>query len=260
MDWNTILGGLAGGLGGASQGMQQVQDNRQQQLQNRMRQQEMDMAIDQQKRARVAQARQLLEGGQEVTPEVLKEFAQYPEFMSGIIKDPSTGKTVVQKSAQQQLIDKQIEEHALKVKRLQEEQAVADQIEAMGGSFYQQPIEDRMVMGARSGLKLPLQTPQEEMASSQKLEQARISGQMAIERERIRAMGSMANTQANIQGRQQLTQNQAMQLAIAQSKNVFGEVDPALVQLNYEKLMGGQSSEQPQQESRLLPSLRPARR
>ena len=112
-------------------------------------------------------------------------------------------------------------------------------------------------MGARSGLKLPLQTPQEEMSSSQKLEQARISGQMAIERERIRAMGSMANTQASIQGRQQLTQNQAMQLAIAQSKNVFGEVDPALVQLNYEKLMGGQSSEQPPQQ--LLPTLRKVR-
>lgn len=232
-----LLAGLAGAAGGAAQGLGQVQDQRLQQARLKMQQLQQQQEMEQRKRQQVFQARQLLEGGMQVDKDTLSQFAQYPELLAGITKDPNTGMGIVQKTPQQQLIEKQLAEHEEESKMRQDAMAAQEEWDQMGPDIYNQPIEYRMSLAnriRRINPKLEIMTPKQQLEDNVKIEQTRLSGQMALAREYAR--GSATTTAAGIRAnaQEQVSVKDALNMLLGQ-KNAWGQPkfdpsDPATLQ------------------------------
>lgn len=232
-----LLAGLAGGLSGASQGLGQVQDQRMQQARLRMQQMQQQQEMEDRKRQQVFQARQLLEGGMQVDKDTLSQFAQYPELLAGITKDANTGMGVVQKTPQQQEIEWRIKEHEQEAQLRQDAMAAQEEWDQLGADVYNQPIEYRMSLAnriRRINPKLEIMTPKQQLEDNVKIEQTKLSGQLALAREYARGSGNanVANIRANNQN--MVTTQDALGI-LMQKKNAWGQpvfdpTDPATLQ------------------------------
>lgn len=230
-----LLAGIAGGAQGAAQGYGQVQDQRMQQAQLRLRQQQQQQEMEDRKRQQVFQARQLLEGGMSVDKDTLGQFAQYPELLAGITKDANTGMGVVQKTPQQQLIEKQLMDHERESKIRLDQMAARDEAIQMGAEFYNLPIEQRMAYQNRMGdSKFDIMTPAQELENNVKIEQTKLSGQLALAREYARGSAQQGAASIRAGAQQQVTVEDAMNMLLkkqnAWGQPVYDPADPATVQ------------------------------
>lgn len=173
MDWTQIL---AGGLAGVGQGLGQVNDLRQRDSQNQLQKRQLDMQMEDRKRQAVMDAWGQIEGGTSLSgidPEQIKNFtaAGLP-----IQKGPDGG-LVKPKTAQQRLVDTQIEEHAFSLAQKREDAKYGDELDNMDpNEFYALPPETREFLKARAGRKdLETLTPEEKLKFSERLQSAQIS-------------------------------------------------------------------------------------
>lgn len=230
-----LLAGLAGAGQGAAQGYGQVQDQRLQQAKLKMQQQAQQQEMEARKRQQVMQARQLLEGGMQVDQQTLGQFAQYPELLAGITKDPNTGMGVVQKTAQQQMIEKQLQDHERESKIRLDQMAARDEAIQMGAEFYNLPIEQRLAYQNRMGdSKFDIMTPAQELENNAKIEQTKLSGQLALAREYARGQSTMGAASIRSNAQQQVSVQDAMNM-LMKKQNAWGQpmydpADPATVQ------------------------------
>jgi hypothetical protein len=232
-----LLAGLAGAAQGASQGYGQVQDQRMQQARLKMQQMQQQQEMEDRKRQQVFQARQLLEGGMQVDKDTLSQFAQYPELLAGITKDPTTGMGMVQKTPQQQEIELRIQEHQQAAQLRQDAMAAQDEWDNLGDEAYNQPVEWRMNIAnriKRINKDFDFMTPAQKLQDNVKLEQTRISGQMQIAAAQARGYATTAAAGIRANAQETVSVKDALGL-LMQKKNAWGQPvydpnDPATIQ------------------------------
>lgn len=231
-----LLAGLAGAAGGAVQGYGQVQDQRMQQARLKIQQMRQQQEMEDRKRQQVFQARQLLEGGMQVDKDTLGQFAQYPELLAGITKDPNTGMGVVQKTPQQQEIEWRIKEHEQEAQLRQDAMVAQDEWDNLGDEAYNQPVEWRMNIAnriKRINKDFDFMTPAQKLQDNVKLEQTRISGQMQVAAAQARGYAQQAAAGIRANAQEHVSVKDALGL-LMQKKNAWGQPvydpnDPATI-------------------------------